>query len=105
MGVALVSDLSDLSDLSDNFGAPLYTPWVCVSLAGLARVMICRRGVLARWQRWFAGGGGVALVSDLSDLSDLSDKFGAPLYTPWVCRALFGMAQGGRFTVGVCWLF
>ena len=24
-----MSDLSDLSDLSDNFGAPLYTPWVC----------------------------------------------------------------------------
>ena len=26
---------------------------------------------------------------------------GAPRYTPRVCRALFGMAQGGRFTVGV----
>ena len=28
-------------------GAPLYTPWVCMPLSGLARVMICRREVQA----------------------------------------------------------
>ena len=27
-------------------GAPRDTPWVCMSLAGLARVMICRWGML-----------------------------------------------------------
>ena len=26
-------------------GAPLYTPWVCMPLFGMARVMICRRGM------------------------------------------------------------
>ena len=82
-----MSDLSDLSDLSDNFGAPLYTPWVCLAQCG------------------------VALVSDLSDLSDLSDKMGASRYTPWVCSAAVWNGSGAElprgyatvsFTAGVC---
>ena len=58
MGVALVSDLSDLSDLSDNFGAPLYTPWVCRALFGMARGQIYRRGM----RGFFDGNGGMRVA-------------------------------------------
>ena len=43
----LLMDQVDLMDQMDKMGAPRYTPWVCMSLSGMARVMICRRGVLA----------------------------------------------------------
>ena len=43
----LLMDQVDLMDLMDKMGAPRYTPGVCMPLSGLARVMICRRGMRA----------------------------------------------------------
>ena len=38
-------DLVDLMDLMDKMGAPRDNPGVCRALCGLAREMICRRGM------------------------------------------------------------
>ena len=43
----LLMDQVDLMDQMDKRGAPRDNPWVCMPLSGLARVMICRWGVLA----------------------------------------------------------
>ena len=84
-------DQVDLMDLMDNVGAPRDNPrvgsaavgWdaggrvtagVCGQCDGNGGVQNCGGVARAVWQRWRAGDGGVALVSDLSDLSDPSDK-------------------------------
>ena len=41
----LFMDQVDLIDLMDKMGAPRDNPRVCGALSGLARVMICRRGM------------------------------------------------------------
>ena len=41
----LFMDQVDLMDLMDKMGAPRDNPGVCRALCGLAREMICRRGM------------------------------------------------------------
>ena len=108
--MTLESDRSDLSDLSDKIGAPVFalTGYAAASL-GIPRGFACRCLV---WLggRFTAGvcraflmatavcesAGAWRLHKTYKTYKTYKIMIGAPLYTPRVCRALFGMAQGGQ---------
>ena len=84
---------------SDLLGAPLYTPWVCMPLSGLARARDvpgeCKQFLMATVVCGARGRG--ACMGNFGNFWEILGIFergmGAPLYTPWACMPLSGMVR------------
>ena len=91
----LFMDQMDRMDLMDKMGAPRDNPWVCGAAVGWDAGGRCAAGVCGQCD----GNGGVRaaavwrLHKTYKTYKTYKIMIGAPLYTPWVCMSLAGLAR------------